>query len=69
MLDVTQGYISKLEHQDDMLVSKLYAYVEALGGEAEIRAKIGGQEVQIKALRDIDKLKAALGPKPAKKSA
>ena len=33
MLRVTQGYISKLERQDDMLLGKLYAYVEALGGE------------------------------------
>ncbi len=69
MLDVTQGYISKLEHQDDMLVSKLYAYVEALGGEVEIRARVRGQEVQIKGLRGTEKLKAALGPKPKKKSA
>ena len=48
MLEVTQGCISKLERQDDMLVSKLCAYVEALGGEVEIRAKFLNQEVQIK---------------------
>ncbi len=69
MLDVTQGYISKLEHQDDMLVSKLYAYVEALGGEVEIRARIRDQEVRIKTVGEIEKLKAALEPKPKKKSA
>lgn len=34
MLHVTQGYVSKLERQNDMLLSNLYAYVEALGGEA-----------------------------------
>jgi hypothetical protein len=34
---VTQGYVSKLERQNDMLLSNLYAYVEALGGEVEIR--------------------------------
>jgi transcriptional regulator with XRE-family HTH domain len=60
MLKVTQGYVSKLERQDDMLVSNLYAYVEALGGEVEIRAKFPSQEVQIKQFREIDKLKAAL---------
>ena len=63
MLKVTQGYVSKLERQDDMLVSNLYAYVEALGGEVEIRAKFPNQEVQINQFREIEKLKAALTPK------
>ena len=39
ILDVTQSYVSKLERQDDMLLSRLYAFVEALGGEVEIRAR------------------------------
>ncbi len=60
MLQVTQGYISKLERQNDMLLSNLYAYVQALGGEVEIRAKFPDQEVQVKQFRDIEKLKAAL---------
>ena len=63
MLKVTQGYVSKLERQDDMLVSNLYAYVAALGGQLEIRAKFSNQEVQITQFRDIEKLKAALIPK------
>lgn len=63
MLKVTQGYISKLERQGDMLLSNLYAYVEALGGEVEIRAKFSGQEVQITQFREIEKLKAALAPR------
>ncbi len=63
MLEVTQGYVSKLERQDDMLVSKLYAYVEALGGEVEIRARFpNDKEVQIKQFREIEKLKRALTP-------
>ena len=45
-----------------MLLSNLYAYVEALGGEVEIRAKFSGREVQIKQFREIEKLKAALAP-------
>jgi predicted transcriptional regulator len=68
MLQVTQGYISKLEHQDDMLLSKLYAYVEALGGKVEIRARFASQEVQITTFREVEKLKAALAPR-AKKTA
>ena len=47
ILHVTQGYVSTLERQDDMLLSNLYAYVEALGGEVEIRAKFPEQEVHI----------------------
>jgi hypothetical protein len=62
MLHATQGYISKLERQNDMLLSTLYAYVEALGGEVEIRAKFPGQEVQIRQFREIENLKAALAP-------
>ncbi len=62
MLQVTQGYVSKLERQNDMLLSNLYSYVEALGGELEIRAKFPNQEVRIKQFREIEKLKAALAP-------
>ena len=39
LLEVTQPYISKLERQQDLLVSKLYDYVATLGGQVEIRAK------------------------------
>ncbi len=67
MLQVTQGYVSKLERQDDMLLSNLYAYVEALGGQVEIRAKFPNQEVQINQFREIEKLKAALAPRPKQK--
>jgi len=69
-LEVTQGYISKLERQDDMLVSKLYAYVEALGGEVEIRARFPNkEEVQINQFNEIEKLKAVLAPKTKKQTA
>ena len=67
MLQVTQGYVSKLERQNDMLLSNLYAYVEALGGEVEIRAKFPDQEVQIRQFREIEKLKAALAPTAKRK--
>ena len=67
MLQVTQGYVSKLERQNDMLLSNLYAYVEALGGEVEIRAKFPDQEVQITQFREIEKLKAALAPTAKRK--
>ena len=67
LLKVTQGYVSKLERQNDMLLSNLYAYVQALGGEVEIRAKFPDTEVQITQFREIEKLKAALTPERKRK--
>lgn len=67
ILRVTQGYVSKLERQDDMLLSRLYAYVEALGGHLEIRAKFPNREVQINQYREVDKLRAALAPDAKRK--
>lgn len=61
LLRVTQGYVSKLERQDDMLVSRLYAYVEALGGQVEIRAKFPDKEVKIGQFGELDKLREAIG--------
>jgi predicted XRE-type DNA-binding protein len=60
ILEVTQGYVSKLERQEDMLVSKLYDYVEALGGVVEIRARVRDREVRITQFREMPKLKAEL---------
>ena len=37
-LDVTQGAISKLEHADDVRVSTLRQYLEALGARLELVA-------------------------------
>jgi len=60
ILSVTQGYISRLERQDDMLLSKLYAFVEALGGQVEIRARFPNHQVRITQFEE--RLKAALDP-------
>jgi len=67
ILQVTQGYVSRLERQDDMLLSNLYAYVKALGGEVEILAKFPEREVRITQFKEIAKLKAALSPKAKQK--
>jgi predicted transcriptional regulator len=63
ILQVTQGYISRLERQDDMLLSRLYAYVKALGGDVEILAKFPDQEIRITQFKDIVKLKGVLSSK------
>lgn len=67
MLRVTQGYISKLERQDDMLLSRLYAFVEALGGHVEILARFEGKEIRISQFGEFPKLREALAA-PARKA-
>jgi hypothetical protein len=57
-------YISKLERQDDMLLSRLYAFVEALGGHVEILAFFEDREVRISQFGDFPKLREALGAPP-----
>jgi hypothetical protein len=67
ILRVTQGYISKLERQDDMLLSRLYAFVEALGGHVEILARFKDQEIRVTQFGDFPKLREALAA-PARKA-
>lgn len=47
-LDVTQSAISKLEHAEDWRLSTLQHYVQGLGGELEIQARIGGKAFPLK---------------------
>jgi transcriptional regulator with XRE-family HTH domain len=47
MLEIRQSAISKLESQDDIMVRTLERYVEALGGELEIRAKFPNKVVTL----------------------
>jgi transcriptional regulator with XRE-family HTH domain len=53
LLNVTQPYISKLERQHDMLVSKLYDYVGTLGGQIEIHAKFPDRDVVLTQFDDL----------------
>ncbi|MEM7737658.1 MAG: helix-turn-helix transcriptional regulator [Deinococcota bacterium] len=47
LMEIRQASLSKLEHQQDMLVSTLQRYVEALGGNLEIRATFADGTVTI----------------------
>ena len=47
LLEVTQGAISQLEKREDVLLSRLAAYVHALGGELELIARFPDAEVRI----------------------
>lgn len=44
-LGVGQAQISKVERQDDMLISTLASYLAALGGHAVIAIEVNGQTV------------------------
>jgi transcriptional regulator with XRE-family HTH domain len=65
LLEVTQAYVSKFERRGDMLLSTLYAYVKALGGELEIRARLpGAEEVRITQFEHLGQLAAMTTERP-----
>jgi predicted XRE-type DNA-binding protein len=47
-LGITQPQVSQFEHREDFLLSTLKRYVEALGGELEVRATFGDRSVRIR---------------------
>jgi DNA-binding transcriptional regulator YiaG len=52
-LDINQAAVSKLEHRTDMLISTLRRYIEAMGGELEVRANFPEGSVSIPSLGEI----------------
>ncbi|MBS3967131.1 MAG: helix-turn-helix transcriptional regulator [Truepera sp.] len=48
LMAVRQASISKIEHQRDILVGTLSKYIEALGGELEIRVKFPDGVVKLR---------------------
>jgi predicted transcriptional regulator len=46
-LEMSQSQLSRVESRTDHLTSTLRRYVEALGGELEITALIGGRRIKI----------------------
>jgi DNA-binding XRE family transcriptional regulator len=55
-LGVQQASISKLEHRPDHLVSTLRRFVEAMGGELELRAHFPTGSVSITELGEADEI-------------
>lgn len=41
-LEITQGALSQMEKRDDMMVSTVQSYIEAMGGELKLVAKFPG---------------------------
>jgi len=53
LLDMKQANISKVEKREDMLISTLRSYVEALGGTLELVARLPGRgPVKLEGFRD-----------------
>jgi transcriptional regulator with XRE-family HTH domain len=48
ILEIRQSAISKLESQADIMVRTLEKYIQALGGELEVRAKFPDRTVTLK---------------------
>jgi predicted transcriptional regulator len=46
-LGVAQSNISRIEHQDDPQISTVRRFVEALGGELVLRARIGDETIDL----------------------
>ncbi len=53
ILGVNQGAISKLERRSDMYLSTLRSYIEAMGGNLEIRAVFPDGEIMIEQFGEI----------------
>ncbi len=64
LLEVTQGYVSRIERQKDLSVRRLYEYVATLGGEVEILARFPeGREVKVSQFDKLDSLQEQLEQK------
>ena len=53
LLQVNQGAISKLEKRSDMYLSTLRSYIEAMGGQLELRAVFPNGEVLLEHLNEV----------------
>ena len=53
VLGVDQGAISKLERRSDMYLSTLRSYIEALGGQLELRVVFPDGELLVEHLGDV----------------
>jgi ribosome-binding protein aMBF1 (putative translation factor) len=52
-LQIRQASVSKLERRTDMYIQSLRSYIEALGGELEIRARFPEGDVRINQFKDL----------------
>ncbi len=58
-LDVRQPAVAKIEKKTDMYISTLRRFIEAMGGQLEIRAQFPDGDVRINLFEDLDEKKEA----------
>ena len=58
VLGINQGSVSKMEKRTDMYVSTLRNFIQAMGGELQIKAVFPEGEVTIEQFKDVDVLPA-----------
>lgn len=58
MLGRSQAYVSKLEHQTDMLLSTLRSYVQAAGGDLQLKVIFPGGEMTAGSLGELAELRS-----------
>ena len=46
-LDISQSQISRMEYREDHLLSTLRRYVQALGGEIEVIARVNDKQIKL----------------------
>ena len=56
LLKIKQGSVSKLERRTDLYISTLRRYIEAMGGNLELRANFPDGSVSISSLGQIEEL-------------
>jgi DNA-binding XRE family transcriptional regulator len=53
VLGVNQGSVSKMEKRTDMYVSTLRSFIQAMGGQLQIRAVFPEGEVEIEQFKNV----------------
>lgn len=53
VLGVNQGSVSKMEKRTDMYVSTLRSFIQAMGGQLQIKAVFPDGEVEIEQFKDV----------------
>jgi DNA-binding XRE family transcriptional regulator len=56
VLGVNQGSVSKMEKRTDMYVSTLRSFIQAMGGQLQIKAVFPEGEVEIEQFKDVEGL-------------
>lgn len=60
LLEIQQPAVAKMEQRTDMYISSIRRFIEAMGGELEIRAHFTDGDVVINQFEDLDKDMLAL---------